>query len=57
MYYYGDVLLCLLGCGGVQSGVAGVLYSPNYPGNYIAGSHCAWHLEAPEGQIITVSIS
>ncbi|XP_077347020.1 cubilin isoform X1 [Lithobates pipiens] len=45
------------GCGGVQSGVAGVIYSPNYPGNYTGGSHCAWHLEAPEGQIITLSFA
>ncbi|KAM5158320.1 cubilin [Mantella aurantiaca] len=45
------------GCGGIQSGVAGVISSPNYPGNYTAGSHCAWHLEAPEGQIITLSFA
>nr|DBA25188.1 TPA: hypothetical protein GDO54_012746 [Pyxicephalus adspersus] len=45
------------GCGGIQSGVAGVISSPNYPGNYTAGSNCAWHLEAPEGQIITLSFA
>ncbi|XP_077124414.1 cubilin [Ranitomeya variabilis] len=45
------------GCGGVQSGASGVVASPNFPEEYPALSHCAWLLEAPEGDIITLSFA
>ncbi|XP_075068011.1 cubilin [Mixophyes fleayi] len=45
------------GCGGIQSGESGVIASPNFPENYPGLSHCAWHLEAPEGHIITLSFA
>ncbi|KAM4028087.1 cubilin isoform 1-T1 [Anomaloglossus baeobatrachus] len=45
------------GCGGVQSGESGVVASPNFPEQYPALSHCAWLLEAPEGDIITLSFA
>ncbi|XP_069815839.1 cubilin [Dendropsophus ebraccatus] len=45
------------GCGGTQSGESGVIASPNYPDDYPALSHCAWLLEAPEGDIITLSFA
>ncbi|XP_066440814.1 cubilin [Eleutherodactylus coqui] len=45
------------GCGGIQSGVSGVVESPNFPDKYPAFSHCAWLLEAPEGHIITLSFA
>ncbi|MGH0144022.1 UNVERIFIED_CONTAM: hypothetical protein FKN15_047101, partial [Acipenser sinensis] len=37
------------GCGGLQSGVSGVVASPSYPSPYDNVNRCAWLLEAPEG--------
>ncbi|KAM9307657.1 cubilin [Gastrophryne carolinensis] len=45
------------GCGGMQIAEAGFIMSPSFPKNYPARSHCAWHLEAPEGHIITLTFT
>ncbi|XP_023561215.1 cubilin [Octodon degus] len=44
-------------CGGIQTGEAGVITSPNYPQAYSSLSHCAWLVEAPEGHTITLTFS
>ncbi|CAH2282322.1 cubilin [Pelobates cultripes] len=43
------------GCGGIQNGIMGSITSPNFPASYPSLSHCAWLLEAPEGDTITLS--
>uniref|UniRef100_A0A8C5PBH1 Cubilin n=1 Tax=Leptobrachium leishanense TaxID=445787 RepID=A0A8C5PBH1_9ANUR len=42
------------GCGGIQNNHMGVFTSPNYPDAYPRLSHCAWLLQAPEGNTITL---
>ncbi|XP_004860031.1 cubilin [Heterocephalus glaber] len=44
-------------CGGIQTGEAGVITSPNYPGFYRSLAHCAWLVEAPVGRTITLTFS
>ncbi|XP_010605410.1 cubilin [Fukomys damarensis] len=44
-------------CGGIQTGEAGVITSPNYPGLYSSLTHCSWLLEAPVGHTITLTFS
>ncbi|XP_006766106.1 PREDICTED: cubilin, partial [Myotis davidii] len=44
-------------CGGIQTGESGVIASPNYPASYDSLTHCAWLLEVPEGDTITLTFS
>ncbi|XP_017269603.1 cubilin [Kryptolebias marmoratus] len=44
-------------CGGWQTGIGGVLSSPNYPNIYPSPSRCAWLLEAPVGHTITLTFT
>ncbi|KAM6162076.1 cubilin isoform 2-T2 [Erethizon dorsatum] len=44
-------------CGGIQTGEAGVITSPNYPGSYSSLTHCSWLVEAPAGHTITLTFS
>ena len=49
---------CLIsGCGGIVSGTSGVITSPNFPNDYNHDDHCAWRIDAPVGETITVSWS
>ncbi|MGH0150723.1 UNVERIFIED_CONTAM: hypothetical protein FKN15_032572 [Acipenser sinensis] len=45
------------GCGGLQTGVSGVVASPSYPSPYDNVNRCAWLLEAPEGHTITLTFT
>ncbi|KAM4705286.1 LOW QUALITY PROTEIN: cubilin [Rhinophrynus dorsalis] len=45
------------GCGGIQTGEHGVIASPNYPESYTGENHCAWLLEAPEGNTLTLTFA
>ncbi|XP_059827436.1 cubilin [Hypanus sabinus] len=44
-------------CGGIQKGENGFISSPNFPSPYSPLTHCAWMLEAPEGQTINLNFS
>ncbi|XP_005387022.1 PREDICTED: cubilin [Chinchilla lanigera] len=44
-------------CGGIQTGEAGVITSPNFPGPYTRLTHCSWLLEAPVGHTITLAFT
>ncbi|XP_036315022.1 cubilin [Pipistrellus kuhlii] len=44
-------------CGGIQIGESGVIASPNYPDLYDNLTHCAWLLEVPQGDTITLTFS
>ncbi|EPQ16888.1 Cubilin [Myotis brandtii] len=44
-------------CGGIQTGESGVIASPNYPASYDSLTHCAWLLEVPQGDTITLTFS
>ncbi|XP_008147050.2 cubilin [Eptesicus fuscus] len=44
-------------CGGIQIGESGVIASPNYPASYDSLTHCAWLLEVPQGDTITLTFS
>ncbi|XP_077993791.1 cubilin-like [Glandiceps talaboti] len=42
-------------CGGTVSGEAGIITSPNYPGNYDNNLECDWYIRGPTGHYLTFS--
>lgn len=42
-------------CGGIIFGPEGIITSPSYPDNYPPTMDCAWLVQLPDGQIISVS--
>jgi hypothetical protein len=44
-------------CGSNQTGLAGLIQSPNYPNAYNNNANCVWNINAPAGNYITLSIT
>ncbi|TRY83385.1 hypothetical protein DNTS_016655 [Danionella cerebrum] len=44
-------------CGGLLTGSAGSLNSPNHPGLYPAHSHCVWLIQVPKPFLVQIQIS
>jgi hypothetical protein len=52
-----DTLPFVKNCGGNQSGISGIIQSPNYPNPYGNGVACVWNITVPAQTVINVTIT